>query len=941
MKRVALIGLLVLILSSLLVPVGFFQSRVAAQVSPETRKAAIQRLKDSLSNRGHVKTNRATGLVDFVRLDRESAGGLVDSRGSTQRENSFAFFREQNRTFGLTNPISELRLAKEESDRGGGRHLSFGQVYNGVPVFAGVIKTHFNFAGELRAVNGVIVPDIELNTTPSRTSEEAAAVALAKVQHDSPRAAALTARGSKLYIYRTGLAQGVPGENHLVWEIEVSNGTEVRELVYVDAHSGKFVDQITGIYESLDRRVYDGENIDQFPPPSFPAYPFWIEGQQFPTGVGRADEVIASTKETYDLFQNGSGRDSFDGLGSTMFAIFDSGAIPGNAQALPVNHLTVFGMYLTTDDVVAHEWTHIYTYYANGLIYQWQPGALNEAYSDIFGETVDLLNGRGLDAPGGQRVVNECAYPVPLPTLHVNSPAFLRGDYTMAPATFGPPFSPAGITGDIVLVDDGKGARSDGCQTPFRNGSEVDGRIALIDRSGIGTCTYEEKVRNAQLNGAIGVIIANDAASGDTPTIVWGLDPSITIPSGIIGYSDGQALRSPRARIVNATITGRDAINSRRWLIAEDTPYQGVRDMWNPRCYENPGKVSDREYFCGTFDQGGVHENSGVPNHAYALLVDGGQFNGQTIQPIGFTKAAHIHFRAMSVYETPTSDFADHAEALEASASDLIGVDLPDLMTGVPSGQIITLDDLQQVHNVTLAVELRDPPSQCGFRPLLNPSTPDVTCSGPRLVQTLIFADDFESDPSTRWSISREATDESTFTPRDWSWVHELPDGRQGSGFFALDPYDDCNFPDPGEAGVLHLESPIFTLPAPMTGGAHISFDHWVATEKDFDGGQVMISVNDGPFTLIPPRAFIFNPYNTTLFPPVPGMLNPRAGQPAFSGADGGSLHGSWGTSIIDLTPYARSGDRVRLRWDFSTDFCFGTSQGWYVDNVRVYACRP
>ena len=307
--------------------------------------------------------------------------------------------------------------------------------------------------------------------------------------------------------------------------------------------------------------------------------------------------------------------------------------------------------------------------------------------------------------------------------------------------------------------------------------------------------------------------------------------------------------------------------------MAEETQYQGVRDMWSPRCYENPAKVSDKEYFCGTFDQGGVHENSGVPNHAYTLLVDGGQFNGQTIQPIGLTKAAHIHFRAMSVYQTPTSDFADHAEALEAAASDLVGVNLPDLQSGDASGETITSSDVEQVHNATLAVELRNPPTQCGFQPLLDPNTADDACSGPRLVQNLIFADDFESDSLITWDISREVADESTFTPRDWTWVHTLPDGREGSGFFALDPYDDCNFPEPGQAGVLHLESPVITLPATMTAGPHVSFDHWVATEKDFDGGQVMISVNDGPFQLIPPSAFIFNPYNTSFFPLYQGCL--------------------------------------------------------------------
>ena len=44
-----------------------------------------------------------------------------------------------------------------------------------------------------------------------------------------------------------------------------------------------------------------------------------------------------------------------------------------------------------SDDVVAHEWGHAYTDGTNDLIYAFESGALNEAYSDIWGETVDLL----------------------------------------------------------------------------------------------------------------------------------------------------------------------------------------------------------------------------------------------------------------------------------------------------------------------------------------------------------------------------------------------------------------------------------------------------------------------------------------------------------------------------------------------------------------------
>ena len=56
--------------------------------------------------------------------------------------------------------------------------------------------------------------------------------------------------------------------------------------------------------------------------------------------------------------------------------------------------------------------------------------------------------------------------------------------------------------------------------------------------------------------------------------------------------------------------------------------------------------MTSASYTCGPTDGGGVHTNSGVPNHTFALLVDGGTYNGQTITGIGLTKAAHIFWHA-------------------------------------------------------------------------------------------------------------------------------------------------------------------------------------------------------------------------------------------------------------------------------------------------------
>jgi hypothetical protein len=201
--------------------------------------------------------------------------------------------------------------------------------------------------------------------------------------------------------------------------------------------------------------------------------------------------------------------------------------------------------------------------------------------------------------------------------------------------------------------------------------------------------------------------------------------------------------------------------------------------------------------------------------------------------------------------------------------------------------------------------------------------------------QSIIFADDFESDPSARWTISRESTDPSTFVPRDWTWVHSLPDDRAGSAFFAPDPaaFELCSAPLPGQVGVLLLESPPITLPNDFQGGLRLTFDHWVSLEWGYDGGQLMISVNGGPYVLVGSDSnadFISYPYLTSLVGD-----NPRFGQRAWSG----ELN-FWGTTIVDLSRYAAPGDTIRLRWDMSTDYCFGTDAGWYLDNVKLYTCQ-
>ena len=892
--------------------------------------AGIERLKGSAAGRVRVSTSEATGAVRFAAIEPGVRGDLLPSSAGKSAEKSRQFLREYSSVFGLRDPDAELQLGREQADELGSRHLSFYQMYRGVPVFAGVLRAHLDSTGALTSVNGLVIPNIDLDPTPTRAAAEAGATAIAAVAAENP-GRDVYVRSGLLVVYRTGLTQDVEGQTYLAWQVEVGNDADIREFVYVDAHSGKIVDRLPGIIDGLFRRAYDGQNLNQVPP-TYPDSPYWVEGQTLPTASQEANNMIEVSKETYDFYYKAFGRDSFDGAGAKMDSIFNRGYSCPNASWNGT--FISFCPGFTTDDVTGHEWTHAYTQYTDGLIYAWQSGALNESYSDIVGETIDRLNGTGLDLPDNSRTADACSTkfgtPPPILTITGGSAA---GSYFSRASVNEPP-KPFTIGPTDMAVPNPAGA----C-TPVTG---VSGKIAVVDwtltSTGGNECGSGARATNVKAAGATGIIFVAPASG------ILNLGSIATIGSVEVTRDDGNKIVAGLP--AQATITlGVGSDNSYRWLIGEEVSNAqspgALRDMWNPRCFGNPGKVSDTfEYACSTADQGGVHTNSGISNHAYALLVDGGVYNGQTISAIGVIKATHIYFRAKTVYQHPATTFSDHADALEQAAADLAaaGTNLLDPLTGLPSGQVVTASDVQQVKNAMLAVEMRNPPVQCNFHPILAQNPPDQCDPTAGLTQVVLFSDDFETG-ADGWTVSHDAVAKKDFTPRDWTVTGTLPGGHTGNAIYAIDPnYGTCA-PGGDESGVLHLTSPLIILPSNASNPL-LTFEHYMASEPNFDGGNLKIRVNGGSYVVVAASDYTFNPYNGTLTSAAAGNTNPMAGQPAFTGTDGGTIFGSWGRSHVKLANYAKPGDKIQLRWDFGNDGCTG-NDGWYVDNVTLYACLP
>ncbi len=124
-------------------------------------------------------------------------------------------------------------------------------------------------------------------------------------------------------------------------------------------------------------------------------------------------------------------------------------------------------------------------------------------------------------------------------TLEITAPAGVAGTYAGGSSVL---FGDVGgsVTGEIVLATDVDGLNT-GCVAIDNGVTDVTGKIALIDR---GACAFSQKAFNAELAGAIGVIICNnDTANPDAIGNLGGFQCGITIPVGMISYNDCQALR--------------------------------------------------------------------------------------------------------------------------------------------------------------------------------------------------------------------------------------------------------------------------------------------------------------------------------------------------------------------------------------------------------------
>ncbi|KWW26920.1 MAG: peptidase M4, thermolysin, partial [bacterium P3] len=161
------------------------------------------------------------------------------------------------------------------------------------------------------------------------------------------------------------------------------------------------------------------------------------------------------------------------------------------------------------------------------------------------------------------------------------------------------------------------------------------------------------------------------------------------IAHGVCQYSanlvyrgESGAINESLSDIWGACVENYAAPEKQTWLIGEEMVLSGtaLRDMSNPKSCEHPDTYAGVHWInpSSQYDNGGVHINSGVMNHWFYLLSEGGSGTNDngwnyTVAGITMDKAASIVYRAETVYMTQNTDFTNAREYTIAAASDLYG----------------------------------------------------------------------------------------------------------------------------------------------------------------------------------------------------------------------------------------------------------------------------
>jgi Zn-dependent metalloprotease len=330
----------------------------------------------------HVRQSDANGVPSFVTGD---LGRLLGP--GTVENTARAFLR--NRTDILPIQNEDFAPIRTERDALGQTHVKLQERFNNLPVVGAEYIVHADREGHVFAMNGRFTPTGDLARSPKADAWSAIERA---VEQRGIVNGTYSGRPELTYVVNE------KGTAYLAWAARVAytnaQGPQL-DLIYADAQDGDLVYVSPEYKYAKNRQTYTANNGT--------ALPGTLKRSEGSANIGDAalDAAHNNAGSVYDYYKNVHGRDSYDGAGATLKASahystrYNNAFWNGSQMVYGDGDGSEFIPLSEDLDVDAHELTHAVTERTANLNYANESGALNEATSDILGNSCEAYTENG------------------------------------------------------------------------------------------------------------------------------------------------------------------------------------------------------------------------------------------------------------------------------------------------------------------------------------------------------------------------------------------------------------------------------------------------------------------------------------------------------------------------------------------------------------------
>ncbi|GAA0702203.1 zinc metalloproteinase aureolysin [Paraclostridium ghonii] len=326
----------------------------------------------------------------------------------------------------------QYELVKKEKDDLGFTHYTLKPKVDGYFAQSAEVKIHTDKTGKVVFVNGDLNQGkLEVKNETKIDKEKAIEIAFKAIEKSRDEVKNLSGKDvvqeakiavdekSNRAIYSLDISYTLPEAAHWIIKVDAENGNIIEKQNVLEeatqaTGSGIGTDgKVKNLNVTFDNDKYvllDTTHKGKIGTLGFESFEgsadSWILGslisniQRFFDQDKAAVDAHYFTNEVYNYYKDVHNRESYDGNGADINSYvhvtdpnyggnWSNAAWTGIEMIYGDGNPATQNSFTAANDVIAHEITHGVTSSSAGLDYEFQPGALNESFSDVFGYFVD------------------------------------------------------------------------------------------------------------------------------------------------------------------------------------------------------------------------------------------------------------------------------------------------------------------------------------------------------------------------------------------------------------------------------------------------------------------------------------------------------------------------------------------------------------------------